>query len=350
MERGTDAARPAQRRRFATAIGTAALALAGCVNPAFRESVSEYGTLTQATAAQQTVRLAKVAADEEARIRADLAARKVDLRIASACALQLEMDGSGIAASGGQVAPAAGCTLVERGGKGVESFPDFDHIVHLGGALTDYAGNLVLLAADPSDDQAAFRQSVTALGTSLGSLDGAVRKLAGAQGGDTASRLAPVAAFMADAGSLYFAQRRAAALKRVVIASDPLVQEATRLLGAADDRLALYDRTALGKALMTAQTQASAVANDPSSSTADVRAAQDKLFAALAAYNAQDATTKPFRAIGNAHAKLAEAARKGASAAEMQQAIEAVIQLAGAADAAVKAVESGTGGSANDGS
>jgi hypothetical protein len=342
---GQDVSGLGLRLRGAASAAVLALALAGCVNPAFRESVGEYGTLTQATAAQQTARLAQVAAEEEERIRADLANRRVNLRVSSACALRMGMEAAG---GGDAGAPAAACTLVQEGGKPVEAFPHFDHIVALGAALSGYAGNLVLLAADPSEDQAAFSQSVTSLGTSLGSLDGAVRKLAGAKGGDAGSRLAPVAAFMADAGSLYFANRRAQALKRLVVASDPLVQEATGLLAQADDQLALYTRAPLGQALMTAQTEASAVAGNPASSTAEVRAAQDKLFAALAAYNALDATTKPFRAIGNAHAKLAEAARKGASAAEMQQAIEAVIRLAGEADAAVKAIEIG-GGSKTDG-
>ncbi|HEY0044082.1 MAG TPA: hypothetical protein VGB62_05985, partial [Allosphingosinicella sp.] len=77
------------------------------------------------------------------------------------------------------------------------------------------------------------------------------------------------------------------------------------------------------------------------------RAAQDKLFATLAQYNAQGADTLRFQAIGAAHAKLAQAARKGASAQEMAAAIEAIIHLAGTADATVNAFkdDGGHGGS-----
>ena len=308
-----------------------ALLLSACVNPAFRQSVGEYGALTRAAAAQQNARVAAIAADEAERIRADLAARRVDLRLKPDCAARLLTD----PASG----PAAVCSLVEVGGKPIEQAPGFANIVALTDALSDYADQLIALAADSTQDREAFAQSVTGLGSAVGALDGAVRSATGSAAGHDAPRIEAVAAVLAEAGSLYLAQRRAAALKRIVIAADPIVQSATGLLSGADDRVQLYYRAELAGALLKAQDHASAVAHDPGSSVADVRAAQDALFAQLAAYNGQGADTLRFRAIGEAHAKLAQAARAGASAAELEAAIAAIVDLAGTAGAAVKALK-----------
>ena len=336
------------RRRtwFAAGFAVAALALAGCVNPAFRDSVGEYGALTKASAAQQNARVAAVAADEEERIRADLAARRVDLRLDRKCALTLAEASAGVPGDATAAAPVT-CTLVERGGTPVEQAPGFANIIGLTGALSNYADNLILLASDSSADQAAFGSSVTALGNSLGGLDAAVRKAAGAEPATAGPQISAVASLMAEAGSLYFEQRRGRILKAIVIRADPIVQQATNLLSGVDDRLQLYYRADLARTLLATQDAASAVAASPASSEVDVRAAQDKLFATLAQYNAQGADTLRFQAIGAAHAKLAQAARKGASAQEMAAAIEAIIHLAGTADATVNAFkdDGGHGGS-----
>lgn len=311
---------------------TAALLLSACVNPAFRQSIGEYGALTKAAAAQQNARVTQIAAEEAERIRSDLAARRVDLRLKPDCAARLLTD-----PSGGGAAPV--CGLVEVGGKPIAQAPGFANVIALTGALSDYADQLIALAADSTQDQAAFAQSVTALGTAVGGLDGAVRTATGAKAGTDSPRIGAVAGLLAETGSLYFAQRRAAVLKRIVIAADPVVQSATGLLSGADERVQLYYRSELAAALLQAQDHASAVANDPASSVADVRAAQDALFAQVDAYNAQGADTLRFQAIGEAHAKLAQAARAGASPAELKTAIEAIVQLAGTADSTLKALK-----------
>ncbi|HEY0028005.1 MAG TPA: hypothetical protein VGC35_09065 [Allosphingosinicella sp.] len=314
----------------------AVLALSACVNPAFRDSIGEYGALTKAAAGQQNKRIATVAAEEEERIRSGLAENRVDLRLKPDCAARLLTD-----PAGGGAAPV--CTLVGVGGTQIEQAPGFSNILALTDALSNYADNLIVLAADSSADQAAFSDAMQALGTSVGNLDGAVRAAAKAPPGQDGARIGAVATLLADAGNLYFAQRRAAALKRIVIASDPVVQDATRLLSGVDDRLQLYYRSELASALLSAQASASAVAGTPGSSTQDVRAAQDALFQALAAYNNQGADTLRYKAIGEAHAKLAAAAGRGASAAELRDAISAVVQLAATAGTTIHTLEGDRG-------
>jgi hypothetical protein len=307
--------------------------VSACVNPAFRQSIGEYGTLTKAAAAQQNARVAQIAAAEAERIRADLAARRADLRLKPDCAARLLSDPSG----GGGPAPA--CGLVEAGGKPVAQAPGFANVIALTAALSDYAEELIALAADSTEDQAAFARSVTDLGTAVGGLEGAVRTAGGGAAASDAPRIDAVAGLLAETGSLYLAQRRAAVLKRIVVAADPVVQAATGLLSGADDRVQLYYRAELATALLQAQDHASAVASDPGSSVADVRAAQDALFAQLAAYNGQGADTLRFQAIGEAHAKLAQAARAGASPRALEAAIAAIVHLAGTADSTLDALD-----------
>jgi hypothetical protein len=152
---------------------------------------------------------------------------------------------------------------------------------------------------------------------------------------------------LAEGGNLYFAHRRNSALKRIILAGDPLVQEATGLLSGVGAGIDLYDRTALGRALFAAQDRAQEVAADPSQSAIAVRAAQDKLFAALDAYNNYGADRRQFAEIGVAHARLAEAARRGASLAELRTAIEAIVKLASTTDATIKALKDKSGSSDN---
>jgi hypothetical protein len=313
-----------------------AFALSACVNPAFRESIGEYGALTKAAAAQQNARVAAIAADEEERIRADLAERRADLRLKPDCAARLLTD-----PAGGGAAPQ--CALVEVGGKPIEQAPGFANVIALTAALSNYADQLIALAADSSQDQAAFTQSVTGLATAVGGLDGAIRTATGAAAGQDGARINAVASLLAEAGNLYFAQRRAAVLKQVVIAADPTVQAAANLLSGVDDRVQLYYRAELASALLKAQDHASAVASSPTSTVADVRAAQDALFEQLAAYNSQGADTLRFRAIGEAHSKLARAAQAGASPGELKAAIEAIVHLAGTAGAAAEALKGASG-------
>jgi hypothetical protein len=306
----------------------AALFLSACVNPAFRDSVGEYGALTRAAAAQQEARVTQVAADEEERIRAGLAAGRADLRLDN-CEPDPEVGASG---------PLPTCTLRLKGGEPVEMAPSFANIAALSGALTTYADNLVLLAADPEGDQKSFTESVASLATSLGGLDGAVRTAAGAAPDQTGPKLDAVAALVAQGGNLYFAQRRARALKRIVIAADPLVQSATRILSGVDGQLLSYARNELYARLQSAQDAATAIVNRPGSTSGEIRAAQDALFTQVAAYNSLGSDTLRFKAIGEAHAKLATAARRGASAGEMKAAVEAVLDLASTAEATRQAL------------
>lgn len=302
----------------------AALLLSACVNPAFRDSIGEYGALTKAAAAQQNARAAAVAADEEERLRAELAESRADLRLENC-----DPDAEGAA----EGAPPK-CSLVLKGGTPIEEPLSFSNVAALTGALSNYADNLIALAADPEGDQKSFSESVSGLATALGGLDGAVRQATGAAPGNAAPKLDAVAALVAQGGNLYFAHRRAAALKRIVIAADPVVQSATRLLSGVDGALLSYYRNDLYKSVQAAQGQATRLVNKPEATVEEIRAAQDALFAKVAAYNALGSDTLRFQAIGEAHGKLAAAARRGASAGEMRDAVMAVLELAATADAA----------------
>ena len=315
----------------------AALALAGCVNPAFRETTGQFGAVTKEAVSEQNERLAAIAAAEAERIRADLAANRRQLVLDPACGLEVALE---------EAAPAPECKLLVSGQprpSPIEQAPRYQNILDLSDALNGYADGLIALAADASADEAAFAKSLSGLATSLGTLDGAIQKATGATAADRSAKYGAVATLVAQAGSLYFAHRRNKALKRIVLAGDPLVQEAVTLLSGVGAGIDLYDRKGLLKKLTAAQDRAQEVAADRSQSVAAVRAAQDDLFAALAAYNSYGADRRRFAEIGVAHAKLADAARSGASLAEMKAAVEAVVKLASTARTTVETLQAKSG-------
>ncbi|MFL6844502.1 MAG: hypothetical protein ACJ8ER_06440 [Allosphingosinicella sp.] len=319
-----------------TALGAFALLLSGCsTSPAFRETVGQFGTVAKAAIAEQNSRLAAITAETEETIRQDLAARRVQLQLDPNCALTLAPPLEGQA--------EGTCTLTGKGGAPVETAPTFANVQALSAGLSGYADSLAALAADSSADQQAFAQSLSGLAGSLGTLDGAIQKATNATPADRSAKYGAVATLLGEAGNLYFDHRRNSALKRIILAADPLVQEATGLLSGVGAGTDLYDRSALFRQLSAAQDAAEAAAADPGKSVEEVRTAQDALFNALDLYNAHASDQQRFAAVGAAHAKLAEAGRRGASAAQLAGAIEALVSLAGTAGTTVKTLESGKG-------
>ena len=315
--------------------GVALLSLTGCINTAYRDSIGEFGTLTKASVAVQDQRLTALAAAESERIHQALADNHVDLRLSPQCAQLL------LAPNPTATATPAPCTLVDATGKPIEKIPTYSNIKALDQALSDYADNLILLAADTTEDQAAFSDSVNGLATSLGNLDGAIRKATGAPPGSSGPKIGAIATVVAKAGGLLLAAERGRVLKKIIIAGDPLVQEATALLGDVDDRLNLYDGTALLQAALAAQAQASRLAATGAPPD-QVRAAQDALFARVADFNARSIEQQRYLAIGKAHAGLAQAARTG-NTIDFEAAISAVIDLASVTHGAVQALKTKEG-------
>jgi hypothetical protein len=308
-----------------------ALTLSACVSTSFRDAVGQFGTLTKAAATAQNARLDALAADETERIHNDLAVRRVDLRFSADCVDLINLP-QRLEDVEPNVPP---CRLIEQRGdpnapvKPVETV-SYNHIRALSAALADYSNNLILLAADSTTDRKTFATSVSGLATSLGGLDGALRKATSAEPATSTKTLDGIGALIGKAGGLVLAAERARVLKQIVQQADPLVQEAVAILADVDNRLGVYDMANRARALSAARIEASNLAHDPSASSAQIRAAQDELFAKFTAYSAGAAEQRHYAAIGAAHHKLALAARAGASPAELQEAIEAVLDLASA--------------------
>lgn len=331
MNRGLARRSRINRLRTILAVAAATALLGGCINTTYRDSIGQFGTLTKESVAIQNQRLTALAAAESERIHQALADNHVDLRLSPQCALLL------LPPDPTATTPPAPCTLVDATGKPIEKIPTYSNIKALDQALSDYSDNLILLAADTTKDQAAFSDSVTGLATSLGNLDGAIRKATGAPPGTSGAKIGAVAAVVAKAGGLILAAQRGRVLKKIVIAGDPLVQEATNILADVDDRLNLYDSVGLLQAANAAQTAASRLAA-ASAPPSDLRAAQDALFARVADFNARSSEQQRYLAIGKAHAKLAEAARTG-NTIDFEAAISAVIELASVTNTAVDALK-----------
>lgn len=332
--------------RFRRWMLTAALGLAvtGCVNPAFRESVGQFGTLTKATAGAQQQGLAAVVAGEQERLRAGLARDRVQLALGRDCASALAVPDqdpptednvpaaaeTNLPAGAEQTAELPRCQLVavQQGGEPIPQAATYENIVALSSALANYSDSLVALAAGASADQKAFADSLSQLATSVGGLNGAIRKAAGAPEQDLSQKLGAIAGFVAEVGNLYFAYQRDHALRQIIVRAGPFVERAVALLIEADQALQLFNDNRRLTDLRTAQREAQEAAANPRNSESQIRAAQNRLYASLDAYNRGTALVQPFRAVGVAHVRLVRAARSGASAAELRAAIEAILHLA----------------------
>ena len=261
------------------------LAVTGCSTSRFTQTAGQFGSLTRSAAEQQNARLVAVAGGELERYRQRLAETKAELKFRDCAQTLADAPPDPTTAV---VKPFPRCRLMERMSPGEfqELAPDlhFENIAALNSALVDYAGGLVLLAADASKDQQAFAASVSNLASSLGGLDGAIRKVTGASEGNSATQFNAVGTLVAKLGNLYFAAHRQNVLKKMVIEADPLVQRATAILGDADSQLDLYDRLPLYQAVVNAQEHADQVRK--LGDVAAIRSAQDKLFEAVERFNA----------------------------------------------------------------
>jgi len=348
-----------------------ALAAAGCVNPAFRESVGQFGTLTKATVATQNQRLAAVTASEQERIRADLARRRVQFALSRDCPYLMataetepptdanvpvasesnapatpDSDTTTEARQRAEV-PRCRLVMIQTPGEAVAEAARYENIMSLTTALSNYSDSLVALAADSSADQKAFATSLSGLASSLGGLNGAIREAAGAPEQDLNAKLGAVATFVAEVGNLYFAHQRDRALREIIIKAGPFLERAVALLIEADQNLDLFERNKLLQTLTAAQRHEAQVAADHASSVAAIRAAQNEVYVALEAFNRANATVEPFRAIGVAHIRLVRAAQAGASAAELRAAIDAIIHLASTAHTTITTLQPSNGSSNN---
>ncbi len=299
------------------------LAFSGCSTSRFTQTAGQFGALTQTAAEEQNKRLGAVAADEIERYRQSLAENKTDLKMRDCSATLADPAVAPI-----KLIPR--CRLTERVSQGEyrELAPDvrFENITALNSALADYANGLALLAADASEDQQTFTASVSNLASSLGGLDGAIRKVTGASEGDSAAKFSAVGTLVAKLGNIYFASRRQSVLKLMIIEADPLVQRSTAILGDADSQLDLYDRLPLYEAVVKAQQNA-----DETRAGSDInaiRSAQDRLFTAVERFNAYQIDRSRFAAIGAAHTKLVDAAKAGATVKDLHAAIVAIVDLA----------------------
>lgn len=300
---------------------------AGCTTDRFVPLAAEFGTLTREAAEQQSERLAIVTAEERERLRAGLAERGADLRVED-CARAIA--GARVASTGVLPDPPARCRVIERQATGTfAELPgnlQLPAIAALNGALQSYAEGLIVLAADTTEQQAAFGEAAAQLASAIGELDGAVRAATGAESGADPARVDAAGTLLGRIGNAYLSARRQAVLRRLIVEADPLVAQATGLLGGADGALDLYDSVALYAAIeRAAEAAAAARAAGDAAALAEQQAA---LFDAVDAYNAFPAEQARYAAIGAAHARLAAAAEAGASPAELASAATAVIGLA----------------------
>lgn len=288
--------------------------LAGCAGDGFRNSVGDFSKATVTVSDTQKQRLSDAFSIETERARVELARSRDRLQLSSECAILLA-----------DPKLHSRCRVIDSKQEAIEDATGGKYILKLGTALRNYSAALGDLATTTVDDSEAFRQAASGLAVSLGNLD---KEIADAAQSDTRSpeELGVIAGVLGELGTLYFDFQRVAALRRIIVRTDPLIQTATSLLSEAARRvrLALLNQELTGAT--TAQTQLHKLIDaKPAGDIMAVRKAQDTLFEKVAALKSAASSKDDFTAIGEAHAKLRERAEGKASVEDIRAAIERLI-------------------------
>lgn len=231
-----------------------AILLTGCAGTRFQTAAAKFGVETEMVMASQSEQIEDVSALETERLRDAIAANKVLLALNDDCF-------DPVPNAKGQFKK---CMLIERGSDNkVVSFNyDLPDILALQDALASYGANLALLADTAEADQAAFSASVDKLGASMGKLDLAISKAAKTERLVSGEKISTIASVIGTLGKLAFKYQRRHALRRIIVANDPLVQEALALLNSAEFEVANYKRLAATQIARDAASKALLPANE----------------------------------------------------------------------------------------
>lgn len=284
--------------------------IAGCSSPVYRGSVVSFGEATQAAAQAQTKRLNTLTDTHVSDIRRALAQDRVLLAYAPECAL-LAVPGSSI----------DDCRVVRRDGAAIDSPESFASLASLNKAVGDYGTNLAALAADASQDGAAFNTSLTNLAVSAEDLSTALG------GAGTKDQFDAAGVAFGGIGTAAFAGARTSKLKDIIVATDPQIQQATGLLSAASEALTLSEvTTSLQRVERAERALATGYANGAPSQELERR--QNTLFDEVDALKRAAAARDAYAKIGQTHAKLAQASQSSARKEDLQGSILALSKLA----------------------
>ena len=300
----------------ATAVST--LLLSACVNPEFMATVDGFADTTASAVATQNQRLASI----DAHVREDLASNRVKLVQSGGCAL-LGIPGSD---------PRA-CVIQRRDGKEIPHTRAYRNIAALNKGVVGYASSLKTLASDQAEDVAAHSAA-------LANLSGALNQLrddiAGMEQRDPASASANASANAdANAGpgtglvvlqeltALYFDHQRTKALKRIIIAANPVFQDAMRLMSANNEVIG-STKAAYYVDILDETKKDLANAVNRRAPREVIGKLQDRMFQTAAAARSSAAFKDIFPKIAAAHAELAKSAASQADRAALNAAINKI--------------------------
>ena len=318
-------------KRFAPFLA-ALLVAAGCTSKNLSSSVVAFDTSVAKAVELHNGQLDRVVALHAAEVRDALAEQNAEL-ITTGCDALL------VAYS---PALASDCVVMKiENGRAVpiDASPvRVENLKALASALADYSSSLRLLIADPGEDRETFRDALGNLATTIGALQGQVERAGGSELIDRES-LTVISGLFAEAGGLYFEQRRSETLREAIEATHPFVVAATEILGESgqDARTALLARTVARDLNEAEREMDSAVQGSPSRSA--VKSAQDRVFDAHREYLAAASTLSSFGSVREAHEAMLNAARSGLAAEDLIVLAEKLTILASRVDETIETID-----------
>ena len=180
----------------------------------------------------------------------------------------------------------------------------------------------------------AYREAVTGLTTAVGGLQTELTRVFEDSAPDT-TRLNALGNIAAQVGSLYLEQRRADALKSIVISMDPVIQGAVTVLSDAEDGIILGEQARVfEEAEDTRRVLSEAIKKN--ASTSRIRAAQDAVFDAHGKFLSVVRRPKTAPAVGAAHAALANLANGNPGLSDLNSALGSLVAATNSIDASLR--------------
>lgn len=271
--------------------------MSGCVSPQYRAAVAKFGTETDALMSAQSKQIETISDLETTRLREKIVSGKVRLGLNEDCFEERDANGE-----------YPECQLINaETGQAVVYHYELRDVVDLQDALARYGNNLAELSGAAEDDKDAFAAAVSDLGASIGKLDATIAKVAKTERVGSDEKIGTIASIIGSLGKLAFAYQRQHALKRIIIATDPLVTEAMDMLAQSDAEATDYKR--LGAINHASDARAKSNTAFASGNVDEIGRSNEALYDAVGLLNQIHSNTEKLKRLAAIHSALAVLAR-----------------------------------------
>lgn len=319
--------------RLYLALATLCVATA-CTSNAYLKTVGAFGDQVEKNITARSALIEDINQAEFDKTLAQLAQDRTGLGLSSGCTSFIA---AGIVAP--EVKPDCAIVTVANAAKGTQSEAvtyglEIKNTQRLAAALGKYAGSLKALAGVGASEEEALTDGYAGLGKSIVDLNAAVGEFSDKSLVND-ERTGIIAGLIGELQVAIFDYERSRLLRRLIVETDPAVQEATAFLQTSTEAGALKFNTTLYQRAVAATRKAQNDAANPQVSKANLEKSQRAAFKAVETLKSQSRPLAKFSDIAEAHSKLAAASKSG-DLESLRSALSKILTLNDTVSTAIK--------------